>query len=231
MSNTPILGAPELAPSQAIPETTVNEAVRFLEQGAGWFRILDRDLSSPPGSPSDGDCYLVATSATGDWSGHDDEIAFYMSSAWVFITPSEGMGAYIADEDVAVIFDGADWNAIGGSPPSIPFTIGTGFEETPTASYVIARYTFVEDIDFADDFAGAQGNIEADPADGDFVIDVAVNGSPVGTITISTSGVFTFATTGGALSCLTGDEMLITAPSTPDSTAAGCSFTLKGTRP
>lgn len=109
------------------------------------------------------------------------------------------------------------------------FTIGTGFEETPTASYVIARYTFADAIDFADDFAGFQGNIDTNPTSS-FVIDIALNGSPVGTITISTGGAFTPATTGSALSCVAGDEILITAPATPDATAAGASFTLKGTR-
>jgi Bacteriophage T4 gp9/10-like protein. len=112
---------------------------------------------------------------------------------------------------------------------SPPFSIGTGFEETPEASYVIARYTFAEDVDFADDFAGSEGNIDTNPTSS-FVIDVAVNGSPVGTITISTGGAYTFATTGGALSCEAGDELLITAPATPDATAAGASFTLKGLR-
>lgn len=118
MTTTPILGAPELAASQAVPETTVNEAVRYLEQGAAWFRFIDRDDTAPPGSPADGDCYLVAATATGAWAGHDDEIAFYMSTAWEFITPAEGMGAYILDEDLPVAFDGATWNGIGGENAS-----------------------------------------------------------------------------------------------------------------
>ena len=45
MTTTPILGAPELAASQAVPETTVNEAVRYLEQGAAWFRFIERDVA------------------------------------------------------------------------------------------------------------------------------------------------------------------------------------------
>lgn len=119
MTTTPVLGITQLAPGQAVPETKVNEGMRALEQGAAWFRFKDRDLAAPPGSPADGDCYLVAASATGAWAGQDGKIAFYRSSAWVFLTAKEGMAGYIADEDAAVTFDGTDWNTIGGGGVSI----------------------------------------------------------------------------------------------------------------
>lgn len=106
---TPRLGAPELVQAQAIPETTVNEIARILEQGAGWFVFKDRDLTAPPGSPADGDCYLVAASATGAWAGHDGEIAYRMNTAWEFIEPVEGMGAGVQDENAAIAFLGGSW--------------------------------------------------------------------------------------------------------------------------
>lgn len=118
MTTTPILGTTELVEGQAVPETTVNEAVRYLEQGAGWFVFKDRDLATPPGSPADGDAYLVAASGTGDWSGQDGNIAFYMSTAWVFITPREGMAAWVNDENVSVAFNGTTWAQIGGGASS-----------------------------------------------------------------------------------------------------------------
>lgn len=113
--STPVLAMPELVSAQALPETTVNEIARILEQGARWFVFIDRDLNTPPGSPADGDAYLVASSATGAWSGHDGDIAWRMSTAWEFIAPSEGMAAFVADEDAAIAFDGAAWVTIGGS--------------------------------------------------------------------------------------------------------------------
>lgn len=115
MTTTPRIGAPELEASQAIPETTVNEQVRFLEQGAAHFIFKDRDLAAPPGSPADGDCYLVASAATGDWAGHDDEIAFRLSTAWNFIVPVEGFTAWVNDEDQFIVYDGASWSNITGS--------------------------------------------------------------------------------------------------------------------
>jgi hypothetical protein len=111
---TPKLGAPELVAGQAVPETTVNEQIRYLEQGAQWFgAIIDRNLTAPPGSPSDGDAYIVAAGATGAWADHDGEIAFRFGSSWNFITPTEGMGAYFRDEDAAFTYDGANWDALG----------------------------------------------------------------------------------------------------------------------
>jgi hypothetical protein len=107
---TPRLGAPELTEGQATPETTVNEIVRYLEQGAMHFSLIDRDLATPPGSPGQGDRYLVAASPTGAWTGHAGDIAFYMGTEWAFIEVVEGMTAYLGDEDILLYRSGSAWN-------------------------------------------------------------------------------------------------------------------------
>lgn len=96
---TPRLGAPELTAGQAAPETTVNEQIRYVEQGAGHFSIKDRDLATPPGSPADGDRYIVASSPTGAWAANAGDIAFYMNTGWEFINITEGMSFWIEDEN------------------------------------------------------------------------------------------------------------------------------------
>lgn len=115
MTDTPILALPELESSQAIPEVVVNENTRWLEFFAAGARVLDRDEDTPPGSPSDGDAYLVATGASGVWSGHDDEIALRISTAWAFKEAVAGMILYVDDEDVGIRYDGAAWADISGS--------------------------------------------------------------------------------------------------------------------
>jgi Protein of unknown function (DUF2793) len=105
----PRLGFGELVDGQAIPETSVNEMARFLEQGAGHFIFQDRDLATPPGSPAQGDCYLVAGSPTGAWTSHAGDIAFYMGSAWEFIEVIEGFTAWVNDEDAFIGRTGAAW--------------------------------------------------------------------------------------------------------------------------
>ena len=76
MTTTPVLAATELTSGQAIPETTVNQNSRRIEQGAHSFSVKDKDLTAPPGSPADGDAYLVAASPTGAWSGKAANIVF-----------------------------------------------------------------------------------------------------------------------------------------------------------
>ncbi|MCP3868318.1 MAG: DUF2793 domain-containing protein [Gammaproteobacteria bacterium] len=71
--------------------------------------IIDRDLTAPPGTPSDGDGYIVGASATGDWATHDDDVAIWDDdgSDWVFYTPSEGWLAYLEDEQKLTVFKAA----------------------------------------------------------------------------------------------------------------------------
>lgn len=74
--------------------------------------VLDRDLTAPPGSPSDGDAYIVAGSATGDWTSHDDDIAIWDDDAeeWVFYTPKIGWACVIIDEEVLSMFNSGGWS-------------------------------------------------------------------------------------------------------------------------
>ena len=74
--------------------------------------VLDKDLSSPPASPSTGDRYIVGASATGDWSGKENYIADWNGSSWDFTTPVEGYITYVKDEDDLYSYDGSTWNVI-----------------------------------------------------------------------------------------------------------------------
>lgn len=115
---TPKLGLTELASAQAIPETRVNENFRWAEFFATGGGIKDRDLATPPGSPVDGDAYLVASSPTGAWAGNAGKIAMYLGTAWAFVSPIEGMQLYVNDENVRIVYDGSAWSAAGGSSGS-----------------------------------------------------------------------------------------------------------------
>lgn len=99
-------GLPLMAQTQSSRYLTYNElawAVDVLQRG-----VIDRDLTAPPGSPSEGDAYIVASGGTGAWSGQDDSIAFYFGGVWNFLEPdlAQGNGVYVQDEGVRV-----QWNA------------------------------------------------------------------------------------------------------------------------
>lgn len=106
---TPRLGAPELTEGQATPETTVNEQIRFVEQGASYFIVKDKDLATPPGAPADGDAYIVAAAPTGAWTGWVGRLAIRVNTAWEDIAPIEGTRAYVQDENAVYEYDGAAW--------------------------------------------------------------------------------------------------------------------------
>lgn len=74
--------------------------------------IKDRALTTPPGSPADGDSYIVAASASGDWSGEDGNIAVWSTAgaAWVFGEPRIGWIAYIEDEEVISAYKAGGWS-------------------------------------------------------------------------------------------------------------------------
>ena len=107
MVNTNNLAVTLLEQSQAQKEVTINEALYVLEalQNRG---VEDKDLSTPPGSPTAGDTYIVSSSATGDWLGQENNIAYYNQS-WKFIAPNEGLFIWVKDEDKLYYFDGTAW--------------------------------------------------------------------------------------------------------------------------
>jgi len=71
--------------------------------------IIDRDLTTPPGGEAEGDRYIVGASATGEWSGHDNDIAEYDGAGWMFMAPEEGWFVHINDEDNFYKFTGTIW--------------------------------------------------------------------------------------------------------------------------
>jgi hypothetical protein len=105
---TPRLGLPYIVQGQAQKEVTHNDALNTLDALVNLY-VLDRDLTAPPGSPQDGDTYIVAASATGAWAAQDGKIAFCLDGAWRFYVPIKGLVAYVADEQTLLVQTGAAW--------------------------------------------------------------------------------------------------------------------------
>lgn len=103
------------------------------------------------------------------------------------------------------------------------------FIGTPGAQGFIGSEPFDRDVTFPADFDGAQGDIPTgDEPSGDYVISIQKNGVEVGTVTISATGVFSFATTSSAtVSVTSGDSLRAYAPD-GSLGATNFSFTLVG---
>ncbi len=113
MTTTPNLALKQLDSPPAIDaELDVNASLRQLD-ALCHLAVKDRDLSAPPGSPADGDRYLVAASPTGAWTGKAGKIAIYIGTAWAFQDVREGMRLWVNDEDVLLVYDGAAYRVIG----------------------------------------------------------------------------------------------------------------------
>jgi Protein of unknown function (DUF2793) len=111
MSDTINLELPLIAASQAQKHVTHNEALAIAD-AIVQLAVISRALTAPPASPVDGDRYLIAASATGVWSTHDGELAFYLDGAWRFATPRNGWRLWSIDEEKLLAFDGSAWRDV-----------------------------------------------------------------------------------------------------------------------
>lgn len=114
MGTTPQTGAPEWEHAQASPWLTANKARRTFDAFALRTSVIDRDLTAPPATCSDGARYLVAATATGDWATHDGQLAIAFgtnaSNGWVFATAAnEGVQIWVEDEETQIEYVNGQW--------------------------------------------------------------------------------------------------------------------------
>ena len=88
---------------------TDNDAnLKLIDNFGMHLSVKDRDLLTPPGSPGNGDSYILASGTlTGAWVGKTaGDLAMWSSvdSAWRYKTPRKGYVAYIEDEDILAVF-------------------------------------------------------------------------------------------------------------------------------
>ena len=75
-------------------------------------KVLDKDLGTPPVSPTKGDRYILPSGSTGAWSGHDTEIAEYNGSSWDFIVPFTFFTAWVEDEEEMYYWNNISWSRV-----------------------------------------------------------------------------------------------------------------------
>lgn len=107
--STEILTLDEITASQSAKEVTHNTGLRQLE--GRLIRVKSRTTSAQPGSPANGDTYILPTSPTGtNWATFTaKQIAHYYGGSWKAWTPVEGIRVWVNDEDTTYAYDSADW--------------------------------------------------------------------------------------------------------------------------
>lgn len=179
--DTPKFGILELESAQSQPEVVVNEGTRVLE-AMSQLRVLDKDTSTPPSSPEDGDAYIVPSGATGAWLSYPFHIAISISGDWFFVVPQTGYLAYVVDEDLYYQFttgSPSGWevlNLSGGSSEPSESIQGIDVIGISSPGVTVSQATALR-------FTGA--------------CEVSDNGGGVATVEILSSGTGTTSASGG----------------------------------
>lgn len=108
MANTANLILPYIAQGQAQKEVTHNDALNILD-AVVQLSVKSRTVTAPPGSPAQGDRYIVPAGASGAWSGQTGKIAAYRDTAWAFFTPKSGWRALVEAEGRTLVYLNTAW--------------------------------------------------------------------------------------------------------------------------
>ncbi len=189
MANTARLNLDLIAANQAQKHVPANETFARLDTLVQ-MSVLDKDLTAPPGSPSEGDCYIVAAGATGAWAGNDKAIARHEDGAWRFLTVPTGSLVWVQDEEAIYVYSGsggANWGPALGTAAYA--NIGTSGDAVPTlnaaqtwsAAQMFSGTATPVALSYSDDGAGANPFLNiiresASPAANDFLGGIGFRG-------------------------------------------------------
>lgn len=225
MPDTPILGIPEAEESTSLPWDVVNLMVRLLEAGAGYFPVIDRTIATPPGSPADGDRYIVAGSPTGAWTGWADRIAIYVAGTWYDFIPYHGLKAYDQAAEESLLFDSAsDWVVDTGG--------GSGASTSQTGEQISGFIAAPDDKSYKIALKMAHGGTitetTTESASGTCTATFKVNSTALGGTANSVSSTKQSQSHASSNTFSAGDDIVLTVSS--NSSCADMSFTIKYTR-
>ncbi len=119
-SHTARFNLPLLFPGQAQKEFYINEAHALIDLLV--HPLIEEEVDAPPISPGEGQCWLVSQTPTGEWIGHEGEIAGWVGGGWLFLLPRHGVRLH--DRTTGqIIFYANGWHRV--SPPVSPAGGGT----------------------------------------------------------------------------------------------------------
>ena len=108
---TASLALPYTAAAQAQKHVTHNAALKKLD-GIVQLAVEASGATSPPGSPAEGDRYLLGASPTGVWAGEGGKLAVYVDGAWWFAAPAIGWLAFDRASDQLLVRKSGGWVAV-----------------------------------------------------------------------------------------------------------------------
>jgi hypothetical protein len=129
---TPIHGWEPWPPGIKQADQVFNDFQASVDLKLG-IRALSRTTDAQPGSPSEGDCYIMTASASGAaWSSYSEhDLAFYISGAWTAFAPTGALPAYVVDDAQFIAWHGTDWQVLifdNTKYPGSNLQTGTAYE-------------------------------------------------------------------------------------------------------
>lgn len=115
-STSPRFDLPFLFVGQAQKEAWVNEALARVD--ALLHCSIEGQRADPPAAPQNGEAWLVAAGATGEWAGKEATIATRQGDNWLFIAGQEGLRVFDRSTGQERLFTTAWQNASAPLEPS-----------------------------------------------------------------------------------------------------------------
>lgn len=130
--STPNTGIPYVPEGTLDPAAGLNDSLDVID-ALLQTAVIDMTHTAPPGGPSDGDLYIVASPATGAWAGHENDLARYRSEGafWQFYTAGAQVKLVLNFDDLGL------YKYDPGSPGS--WTLAGGLGDAPSDGDLYAR--------------------------------------------------------------------------------------------
>ncbi|MFZ1992338.1 MAG: DUF2793 domain-containing protein [Alphaproteobacteria bacterium] len=166
MSDTTRLQLPLIAAAQAQKHVTHNEAIMRLD-GLVQMTAKSYTTSAQPGSPADGDLYLLPAGKTGtDWGGYSNyAVAHYYDGIWHQYHPNAGWISFVQDTGKLLYYTGSAWADIGATVSGL---FGDGSVGAPAIGFASDTDNGLYRIG-ANNWAGAAGGVKG------FELDASAN--------------------------------------------------------
>lgn len=235
---SPNLAAPHVAASQNQKEVTINDAINALDLAITASLSVDCSAGGTISITTSQGQRNVRLNLTGTPAAAFvlllpavPRILAIANGTGTAVTVKNATGATVdvpAGKQGLVHASGTGVTLVGAALVDGAYDFGMTALATPMASALLGKVVLPRAVSLPANFTGARGHVDTNPT-ASFVITVTHNGTAIGTVTISTAGAFTFATSGGAaVSLAAGDIIRFVAPATPDATIAGIGLTLAG---
>jgi hypothetical protein len=108
-------------------------------------------INTPPGSPTDGDLYIVGAAPTGAWAGQGGKVARWSSvaSAWEFYAPKNGWQIQSNSAREVYRYTGGGWEIFYQEGTWTPYIYGSSVAGSHTYSVQTGRFRKIGSICFA----------------------------------------------------------------------------------